>query len=177
VQYRALGAECGAGPRCFCDAVATPVVEGRAETIYHEVIFFTADGLGRDDIMTELENIRDDAERAIELMKTDDVEMIDVFWDKHPTGYGLVFKTTNVEIARENGFTEMLRPGDDEDEEDWETTPWVREADAYRALVKGVGQDAAKVIGDQVVAKYSTETERAEAYETAAKELAANETA
>ena len=71
----------------------------------------------------------------------------------------------------------MLRPGDDEDEEDWETTPWVREADAYRALVKAVGEDAAKVIGDQVVAKYATETERAEAYETAAKELAAKATA
>jgi hypothetical protein len=158
-QYKVRGAPCGI-PTCFCDAVATPVVDERTEPIYHEVIFFTVEGLGEEDVLAELEKIRDDAERAIELMTTDGVELVDVFWDKHPIGYGLVFETTDEQIARENGFTEMLPPGDDdEDEIDWEVTPWVREADAYRALIKAVGEGAAKAIGEQVVAKYSTETE------------------
>lgn len=172
--YNVSGAPCSIAT-CFCDAVATPVVEARSETIYHEMIFFTADDLGEvkgDDIKAVLEEMRDDAALAVELLETDGVELIDVFWDKHPRGYGLVFETTDEAVAREQGFTEMLLPGADEDDLDWELTPWKREAEAYRALIKAVGEGAAKVIGEQVVAKFpSDETERAKAYEVAAKEL------
>jgi hypothetical protein len=166
-QYTVSGAPCGI-PTCFCDAVATQVVEARTETIYHETIFFTADDLGEvkgDKIIDVLENIRDDAERAIELLKTDGVELTDVFWDKHPRGYGLAFETTDTAVAREQGFWEMLLPPGadvDEDDLDWELTPWKREAEGYRALVKVVGEAAAKTIGEQIVAKFpSNEMERA----------------
>ena len=176
-QYNLSGAPCSI-PTCFCDAVATSVVEARNETIYHEMIFFTADDLGEvkgDDIKAVLEEMRDDAALAVELLETDGVELIDVFWDKHPRGYGLVFETTDEAVAREQGFTEMLLPrGADEDEDDldWELTPWKREAEAYRALIKAVGEGVAKIIAEQVVAEFpSDETERAKAYEVAAKEL------
>jgi hypothetical protein len=176
-QYNVSGAPCSI-PTCFCDAVATPVIEARTATIYHEMIFFTADDLGEvrgDDIKAVLEDMRDDAALAVEFLETDGVELIDVFWDKHPRGHGLVFETTDEAVAREQGFTEMLLPpGADQDEDDlnWELTPWKREGEAYRALIKAVGDGAAKVIGEQVVAKFpSDEMGRAKAYETAAKEL------
>src|SRR5262249_22783580 len=110
-QYNVSGAPCSI-PNCFCDAVATPVVQARTETLYHEMIFSTVDDLGEaaDQIMAALEDVRDDAERAIELLKTNGVELIDVFFDKHPRGFGLVFETTNQAVAREQGFWEMLLP-------------------------------------------------------------------
>jgi hypothetical protein len=183
-QYHVTGAPCGIS-ECYCDALATPVVEARTETIYHDVYFFSIDDLGEagDGVVEALSDLRDLADRAIELLQTDGVELIDVYWDKHPTGYGLVFETTNQAVAREQGFWDMLlapSADEDEDELDWEMTPWKREAEAYRALIKAVGEPAAKVIGADAVAKFpgdQNETQRAEAYEAAAKELAVKETA
>jgi hypothetical protein len=176
-EYSVSGAPCGI-PTCYCDAVATSVIEARTEALYHEHVFLTVDDLGEaegDGVKEVLESIRDDAERAIELLQTDGVELVDVFWDKHPRGYGLVFETTNEAVAREQGFWEMLLPpshDEDEDDLDWELTPWKREAEAYRALIKAVGEGAAKTVSEQVLAKFpSDEMARAKAYETAVKEL------
>jgi hypothetical protein len=150
-------------------SIAEPATEPRTETIYNQIVFMDVDDLDdTDDVAGVLEDLRDRADYALDMIKNDFIEVVEIFYDKQPHGYGLVFKTTDEEVAREYGFVEMLRPG----EEDYELTPWVREADAYRALIKAVGEGVAKTIGEQVVAKYSTETERAEAYEVAAKELA-----
>jgi hypothetical protein len=149
-------------------SIAEPVIEPRTETIYNQIVFMDVDDLDdTDDVAGVLEDLRDRAAYALDMVKNDFIEVAEIFYDKHPHGYGLVFKTTDEEVAREYGFVEMLRSGG----EDYELTSWVREADAYRALIKAVGEGAAKVIGDQIVAKFSDELERAKAYETMAKEL------
>jgi hypothetical protein len=178
-KYTVRGAPCSI-PTCFCDAVATPITEARTETIYHDCIFIGVDDLGAaveaGDAIVELENIRDAAEDAIELLKTDGVELIDADWDKHAQGYTLIFETTDESVARERGFWEMLPPpgeGEDQDDVDFELTPWKREGEAYRALIKAVGEEAAKTLGGKVFAQFPTdEVERAKAYEVLAAELA-----
>ncbi len=122
VQYQARGAECSAGPRCFCDAIAEPVVEPRTETIYHTMIYLAVDldNVEGQQIVDALSDLRDDVDRAMKLLKNTDIELVDVFWDKHPYGYGLAFETLDEEVAKAFGFDEMLRP----DAEDYELTPW-----------------------------------------------------
>jgi hypothetical protein len=151
--------------------IAESVIESRTETIYEQIVFMGVDDLAdTDNVAGVLEDLRDRADYALEMVKNDSIEVVKTFYDKNPHGYGLVFETTDEEVAREYGFIEMLRPG----EEAYELTPWVREDVAYRALIKAVGEGAAKGIGEQVVAKFpSDEIARAKAYEVAVQELKA----
>ena len=88
VQYQARGAECSAGPRCFCDAIAWPLVEPRTETIYRTLIYLAVDldNVEGQKIVDALSDLRDDVDHAMKLLKNNEVELLDVFWDKHPAG-------------------------------------------------------------------------------------------
>jgi hypothetical protein len=122
VQYRARGAECGAGPRCFCDAIAWPVVESRTEIIYSTMVWLNVNLDGAqtgEEIAEVVEGAAADFNRALTLLRTRDVGLADTLWDKRD-GYSLLFETTDEGVAKEHGFDEMLRP----DAEDYEPTPW-----------------------------------------------------
>jgi hypothetical protein len=126
VQYQARGAECSAGPRCFCDAIAEPVVEPRTETIYTKIIWpgVDLDGAERNSVVAfRLRGAAQDIGTALTLLATPKVELVDVIWDKRD-GYGLVFETRHEGAAKAYCFDEMLRP----DAEDYEPTPWTLES-------------------------------------------------
>jgi hypothetical protein len=122
VEYQARGAECSAGPRCFCDAIASPVVEQRTETIYSTLVWLNVNLDGAEtgeEIAEAVEGAATDFNRALTLLRTPGVVLADTLWDKRD-GYSLVFETTDEGLAREHVFDEMLRLG----EEDDEPTPW-----------------------------------------------------
>jgi hypothetical protein len=122
VQYQARGAECSAGPRCFCDAIAWPVVEPRTEIIYSTMVWLNVNLDGAqtgEEIAEVVEGAAADFNRALTLLRTRDVGLADTLWDKRD-GYSLLFETTDEGVAKEHGFDEMLRP----DAEDYEPTPW-----------------------------------------------------
>lgn len=122
--------------------------------------------LDEDDLCGSLEFIECAAVEAHKLLNTPEVAV------SYTGRSDIGFETTNEAVARQYShcFVEMIRPGADEDAEP-EPTPWARENAALHALVKAVGKDAAKIIDESV--KDKSETERVEAFETAAKELAA----
>ena len=126
---------------------------------------FEADEPNTEQIATGVEAYIAELEYALELTRTRGVRST-VAFERH--GNIIDFETTDESVAREQGFDVMLLPGS----EDVVLTPWKREGEAYRALIKAVGEPAARIIGEQVTATYKTVIERAVAYETAAKELA-----
>jgi hypothetical protein len=126
VQYQARGAECSAGPRCFCDAIAEPLVEPRTETICSTMVWPAVNLDGADekqDIADRLREAACDIARALALLAAPEVDLVDVDWDKRG-GYGLLFETIAERAAKTLDFGEMLRPG----EQDSEPTPWAVEA-------------------------------------------------
>jgi len=102
------------------DVIATPYYEPATEDLYTTTVCigFEPENRSAEALSVELENVRDNAERAIELLKTDSVTLDDFTYDH---GWHLLhFSTTDAEIAKENDFDEVLRAGAD----DFEPAPW-----------------------------------------------------
>jgi hypothetical protein len=119
-QYNVRGIECSL-PRCFCDAVAEPLVQPPTETLYTTSIWL---GLGPEfeseegeHIAEVIEDVIADLTHALILLRTPGVS-VEVLYEKH--GNALCFETTDEAVAKEHDFDEMLRPG----AEDFEPTPW-----------------------------------------------------
>jgi hypothetical protein len=139
---------------------------------------FEGDEPNSEQIAAGVEEYIAELEYALELTRTRGVRST-VAFERH--GNIIDFETTDESVAREQGFDVMLLPG----AEDVVLTPWKREGDAYRALIATVGEGAAKIIGADVAKKFPNgaqgvgsmddvnEAKRAEAYETAARELGA----
>ena len=124
--------------------IAEPVIESRTQTIYEQIVFMDVDDLAdTDDVAAVLEDLRDRADYALEMVKNDSIEVVKIFYDKNPHGYGLVFETSDEDAARE------------------------------AALYKAVGNLLGNTLTAQVKAKYPTdELARTKAYEVLAAEVA-----
>lgn len=147
-------------------------VRGKEQTIYSKYIFFennpfeSPKGEPEPELEEVLADMKGGAETALEMARDENVVVVETHFDLD--GWSIRFETTDEKTARTYFFTEMRADDEDLDEE---PTPWARENAALHALVKAVGKDAAKIIDESV--KDKSETERAEAFETAAQELAA----
>jgi hypothetical protein len=96
------------------------------EDVYSTYVVFSLPGFNIDTgdvslVTKEMQNQRDEAERALALLADPAVKLDFVDYDKHYGGsLAYRFETTDVAVARKYEFEEVLPAG----EEDSEPTPW-----------------------------------------------------